>query len=89
MKRLSQRIEERLIINKNFKSASNGGYEAPLGDVKKLDRMILHEYSEMGKNAYNHYDTIDDSEFRKIRRMLENKLGGYDISHKRIDNMES
>ena len=47
MKRLSQRIEEKLIINKNFKNVSNGGYETPLGDVNKLDRMIIHEYAEM------------------------------------------
>ena len=88
MKQLSKYIEERLIINKNFKSASNGGYEEPSGDVKQLDNMILHEYAEMGQDKSNHYAYIDEDSLNKLHKIFENTLGGYDITHKRIDDIE-
>lgn len=91
MKKLSQLIKEKLIINKNYRYRSNvsyGEYEKPKGDISKIDNMILHEFAEMGNDKLYHYDTFDDSEFYKLHQTFKNKLAGYDVTHNRIEDME-
>jgi hypothetical protein len=91
MKKLSQLIKEKLIINKNYTYRpyrSDGEYEMPKGDISKIDNMILNEFAEMGNDKLYHYDTFDDSEFYKLHKTFKNKLAGYDVTHNRIDDME-
>lgn len=92
MKKLSQRIEERLLVNKNYtyrSCVSYGEYKKPKGDISKIDNMILNEFAEMGNDKFYHYDTFEDSSYMsKIQNMFNKKLAGSDITHKRNEVME-